>query len=358
MDVMPADSHPAVRDSHPAVRPGARGAATATAPAKVILTGEHAVNRGQAAVATALELRVACDVVLRGDGRYGLSSGDRAEAGTVEELAAFRARVDALRSAEALDAIRALAGSDYFAPVRYVLSQCIDGVGGVDVTWRSELPIGAGFGSGSAASASLVVALAAARGTPVEPADVASLAWSGDVIAHGGVASGLDSGACALGGAVRYTLERGPEPLALGVRFELVVADTGIVADTATVNAAVRERLAARPWLGSVFPAIGWLSEGVASALGAGDLAGLGSLLNLNQLALERLGVSCPEIDALVEAALAAGAWGAKLSGSGGGGIVLAVAEPRALEAVADAMAAAGAGSLVVTAGVEGARAA
>jgi mevalonate kinase len=83
----------------------------------------------------------------------------------------------------------------------------------------------------------------------------------------------------------------------------------------------------------------------------------LGHLLNLGQVLLEKLGVSCPEIERLVEAALGAGAFGAKLSGSGGGGIVIALPPPGGEARVAAAMAEAGGATMVVAAGAEGVRA-
>jgi mevalonate kinase len=94
----------------------------------------------------------------------------------------------------------------------------------------------------------------------------------------------------------------------------------------------------------------------VGSADGGVDLVTLGHLMNLNQLLLEKLGVSCPEIERLVEAALGAGALGAKLSGSGGGGIIIALTEPGQQEAVAAAIEAAGGGSAIAATAAPGVR--
>ena len=78
--------------------------------------------------------------------------------------------------------------------------------------------------------------------------------------------------------------------------------------------------------------------------------------MNLNQLVLEKMGVSCPELETLNRAALAAGALGAKLSGSGGGGIMLALTSPETKAAVAVAIAQAGGEALTPEVAVEGAR--
>lgn len=345
----------APRDEHPPPR-----RAVASAPAKAILLGEHAVNREQPALATALDLRARCLAYARGDGRYSFRSDARTESGGLAEVRAFRAEVDRARGDGDVAGIRELAERDFFAPARYVLGQLLDRVAGefrgVDAEWESPIPIGAGLGSGAAASAALVVAVGALQGREPSPREVADVAWQGDVIAHGGIASGLDSGACALGGVVRYTLAAGPEPVSAPGTLPLVVGDTGVVANTAAVNGRVRGSLAQRPWRAHLFGEIGLLAEAAAGALADGDLERLGRLMNLNQLVLERLGVSSPELDALVEAALEAGALGAKLSGSGGGGIVVALAAPGGTKAVAAAMEGAGGSSYVVGAAAEGAR--
>src|SRR5215212_2282562 len=94
--------------------------AVSSAPAKIILFGEHGVNRQQPALSTAVDLRTYCRVTARVDGRYGFSTDKRSEEGEVEQLRIFKASVDELRAAKALDAIREVA-LDFFAPARYVL---------------------------------------------------------------------------------------------------------------------------------------------------------------------------------------------------------------------------------------------
>jgi mevalonate kinase len=332
----------------------------ASAPAKAILLGEHAVNREHPALAAALGLRASCALRTRDGGGYSFGAGERRESGDLDDVRRFRADVDAARRSGALERIAEIAARDFFAPARYVLAELLERApakfGGLDAEWESPIPVGAGLGSGAAASAAFAVAAGELLGAPVERREAAELAWHGDVIAHGGVASGLDSGTSALGGVVRYTLADGPAQVPSPAPLPLVVADTGVVANTAAVNTRVREGLAARPWRAHLFTEIGLLAEAATKAVAAADLERLGRLMNLNQLVLERLGVSCPELDALVEAALEAGALGAKLSGSGGGGIAVMLVAPETAEAVAAATERAGGRSYVLAAGVEGAQ--
>lgn len=330
----------------------------ASAPGKVILLGEHGVNRGQPALAAAVGLRTSCRVRTRADGRYTLASGDRSEAVSREQLLRFKSDVEAWRAADRPDVLREATAGDFFAPARYALTHLVasaDG-SGLDIEWRSALPVGSGLGSGAAAVGAMLLAAGRVLGAGLETGDIARLAWQGDVVAHGGMASGLDSGACVLGGVTRYTLADGPQPLPCPAVLPLVIADTLVRARTGDVNARVRSVLTSHPSRAHLFGEMGLLAQVAQDALAADDLPKLGELLNLNQMLLERLGVSSPEIERLAEAALEAGALGAKLSGSGGGGIVIALAHPGAEPEVAAAMEAEGGRILPAPAGVPGAR--
>ena len=330
----------------------------ASAPGKIILFGEHAVNRRQPALVTAFNRRVHCRATVRDDDQYSFTFGEESALGSRAQLLAFKTEIDGLRAAEKIDELRAFTRGDFFAPVRYVLAHVVErGDGpGLDVEWRSELPISSGMGSGAAASAALAFAAISAGRRQPEPQDVAWLAWQGDIIAHGGVASGLDSGACALGGLVRYTLVSGPEAVPLRANLPVVIGDTLVRASTGDVNTRVRLWLQEHPYRMHLFAEIGLLVEHALHALDAGDLDVLGHLMNLNQLVLEKIGVSSLEIDRLIQAAVGAGALGAKLSGSGGGGIIVALVSSERQCDVAAAIDAAGGRSLVVAAGVDGVR--
>jgi mevalonate kinase len=262
------------------LRRGARvmAASAASAPGKVILLGEHGVNRCQPALAAAIDRRVHCRVARRTDAVYAFQGDGRSEEIGRADLLAHKERIDALRAGGALDELRRATAGDFFAPARYVLAHVAEGhaLPGLDIAWRSELPVGAGLGSGAAASAAMAFAALLAAGQRPDPRRVADLAWQGDVIAHGGVASGLDSGASALGGVTRYTVADGPTPAA-GPALTLVVADTGIQANTADVNTRVRRWLEAHPARTHLFGDMGLLVEEASAALESGDWCGSGT---------------------------------------------------------------------------------
>jgi mevalonate kinase len=118
-----------------------------------------------------------------------------------------------------------------------------------------------------------------------------------------------------------------------------VIAHTGVGAPTSEINSRVRLWLEEAPEARfKSFQAIGDVTSAGLIALEQGDWAALGRWMTLNQLLLEKIGVGCPEASRLIDLALAAGAHGAKISGSGGGGIVIALV-PEARQAhVAEAL--------------------
>jgi mevalonate kinase len=332
-----------------------------SAPAKIILFGEHGVNRQQPALATAVDLRTYCCVTLRNDGDYRLHTGSHSEQGELGQVRAFAQMIDGLRESQALDLIREQA-RDFFAPARYVLGHLLGQLPssavdlGFDVTWRSTLPIGSGLGSGAAASTSMVRAIYGAVGESVAPEEIIQAAWQGDIIAHGGVASSLDSSTATYGGLIRYTVAAGAEVLPFDASLSIVIGDTLVQHNTAALNTHVRRWLEERPGRMQHFGDMGWLVRQATGALQNGDTTSLGHLMNLHQLIQEKLGTSVAEAEALIASALEAGALGAKISGSGGGGIVITLVEAEKKEAVAEAINAAHGRAYVVTTGTGGVR--
>ncbi|MDX2140173.1 MAG: mevalonate kinase [Chloroflexota bacterium] len=335
--------------------------AVASSPGKVILFGEHGVHRGVPNITTAVTLRTYCRVSTRSDTRYTLRSAANTEDGSCDDLLAFKAQVDGLRAAKDIDAIVDLIRHDFYAPGRYVLSHVASRIDtfGVDVEWVSDIPIGSGLGSGAAANSAMVKATYAALGHELTQKDLIFLAWQGDAIAHGGYGSSLDSITCVMGGFVVYT--RHPDhdqPVALSVSqpLPLVIGDTQVAHSTNKTNTHIRLWLEENPSRIQVFRVMGYLQPQFLSALQMHDLPTLGNLMYLHQLLQFRMGVSIPESDRLVEAAVSAGAYGAKISGSGGGGIIIAIGADAALPDIATAIDAAGGRSYLVASGAEGTR--
>lgn len=336
---------------------------TTSAPAKAILLGEHAVNRNQPAIAASVGLRMKCHA-RRGGYFYHLQSPGHARTFTRDEVTALGAQVDAWRQAQNYPAIRELAAGDYFAPAKYIIAHALRDheilADGLDIAFESAIPRSGGLGSGGAANVALAMALAAIAGLPRDISareQIGRWAYLGDVVAHGGIASALDTQTSLLGGVIRYTSSAWGEPIPIASGLHLVIGDTGVRGQTSEVNSRVREWLAAAPTRMRYFEMIGVLSEAAQHSLAQGDWRSLGRLMNMNQLVLEKIGVSCPELERLIEAAIGAGAFGAKLSGSGGGGIMIALTTAEARDTVAQALRHAGARAVYAPdVGVDGAR--
>ncbi len=304
----------------------------ASAPAKLILCGEHAVVYGRPAIALPLADLRACASVEPAAPGAGLRLV-AADLGSAWDVAANPEHP-----------LSELA----MATLAYLGRPTAD----LTLTLRSAIPIASGMGSGAALGTALARALAAWAGVALAPAQLAELVYASERRYHG-TPSGIDNTVVAFEQAIWFE-RRQPapliEPIAIGAPLTLLVGDTGVRSSTLLPVGAVRERWQAEPAVYEArFDAIGALVAEARIALAVGDSALLGRLLDSNQRLLEQLGVSSPQLERLVAAARAAGALGAKLSGAGWGGVMLALVTPQTRPAVEAALRAAGAAQVLAT---------
>ena len=195
---------------------------------------------------------------------------------------------------------------------------------GVEIRIASSIPIGRGMGSSAALAVALVRALADARGEPAPDADeVFARAMPIEEVFHGNP-SGLDVAVSARGGVIRYRRAEPPiiDPIGQTPAGEIVVLDSGLVGNTAELVASVA---AQRPEVDPILERIGAIAD--AALYNLYNPPALGELLAENHVLLRKIGVSTPELDDLVVLAREAGAYGAKLAGAGGGGVVIALTD-------------------------------
>jgi mevalonate kinase len=298
----------------------------ARAPGKVILLGEHAVVYGHPALAGALTDGVVVEAT-PGMGSLRIPAwGVAVRAGDATPLARAYAAILERLSAE----------PGWSAPE-------------VDLTARFDLPSGAGLGSSAALSVAIARALGLAAAHPVEGQLLLETAMAAETVFHGR-ASGIDHAVAALGGFGLFTRKSGLEPLAAAQPVPLVIGHTGRARDTAGRVARVAELYASSDETKTRFQAIEQLVARAVAAIAEGRFGDLGAAMDENQRHLSALEVSCPEIDALCRLAHDAGAVGAKLTGGGGGGCVIALAPGRE-EAVRAAWAHEGYASFVTSVG-------
>lgn len=270
---------------------------------KVILLGEHSVVYGQPALAAGLSRGVSAQVVPAETDRFTASPWDVDLRG--DDLGA--------ESAESLGRAFAAVREHYPADAVHVHA---------DV----DLPGGAGLGCSAALGVAVVGALDAHFGTPRtdEERGAFSLRW--ERVFHGNP-SGVDNAMAACGGVAVF--EHG-QPLArVQPRrgLPIVIAHSGESSSTKEVVGGVAEQHAKEPErLQELFGAIGALVRNAKLAVQDGDLRALGQLMDMNQALLSAMFVSTEKLEALCRAAREAGALGAKLTGAGGGGCMIALA--------------------------------
>jgi mevalonate kinase len=282
---------------------------------KTILLGEHAVVYGVPAIAVGIDRGVRARAVERPDGPSTLSVRSWNISVTDDDPAndlgrALRALLEALRGEGA--------PSRAFA-----------------IELESELPPGGGLGCSAAMG--VAIARAVAPGASDDAVQARAMAW--EQVFHG-TPSGIDAAVAARGGCVCFRRGHPIEPVHVrGAPLHLCIGSTGIASSTREMVESVASLRARRPEIvDKSFEGIRSLVSNARHAIEAGDATALGRLMDLNQMILSGLLVSTPEIERMCELARGAGALGAKLTGAGGGGSVVALV-PNA--AVAEAVVAA-----------------
>ncbi len=294
--------------------------AVASAPGKTILFGEHFVVRGEPAVAVAVGLRARVEAEIGGDAvvveskNLGLRESFPLHGGGEGPLypVAVAAR-EGLRAANADTGVR--------------------------VVVDSQIPPAAGMGSSAAVAVATVAAVAAAAGAEVEAEEVSRLAYRAEEVVHG-KPSGIDNTVSAMGGAILYVKGEGARRLDIDFSpVELVLADTGIPRNTGAMVRRVLSLAERHPEVFSaIYRAAGLLARRAAELMEAGEFEAVGELMNVNHGLLSSIGVSRYEIERLVYAARRHGAFGAKLTGAGGGGFIVALAPRGVGRRIAEAL--------------------
>jgi mevalonate kinase len=297
----------------------------ATAPAKIILFGEHAVVYNQPAIAIPISnIRAQAEI------ETSLNPGVTIIAGDLGEMIPVNIDIESVDNALA-------------QTVRLVLQRLEIQPQGLVIHLHSQIPMASGMGSGAAVSTALARALSEALGHPLENDVLNEIIYEVEKMHHG-TPSGIDNTVIVYERPVYYVREQDIKPVIVGTPFHLIIGDTGQGALTKIAVGAVRALLESDPvHIQPVIEQIGELTRLAQEALEEGDFERVGSLMNENHSLLQTLTVSSPELDHLVQAARDAGALGAKLSGGGRGGNMIALVTPDTAEQVKTAIMQAGA---------------
>lgn len=298
----------------------------ASACAKTILLGEHAVVYDQPAIALPVStLRV----------KATIEPGIGLETGTV------------LIKVPSLNLDTKLSSLPQTHPISISIHATLQRLGIKEQpTFRLRLtnnfPLGAGLGGSAAIAVAIARGLSSFLGHPLGQPEINAIAFESEQAAHGSP-SGVDNTVVSLEKPIFFRKEYKPEILTPGVNFPFVIADTGISKQTHTVVGELAQKRFENANIGNLMSAIGDLSKAGRKAFTSGKASLLGSQMDENQYLLEQLGVSSPELHNLVIAARAAGAIGAKLTGGGRGGCILALIPTEKRETIEQALTKAGA---------------
>jgi mevalonate kinase len=302
----------------------------ASAPGKIILFGEHAVVYGRPALAVPVT-QVHADVDVSDSPRPGIWI----EAPDVK----LEAELNTLSSDHPIASVI----HNFLFLVR------VSRFPNLAIKINSTIPVASGLGSGAAVTVALTRALAAHLHYEMAEEEVNAFTYEIEKLHHG-TPSGIDNTVVTYVRPVYFVKGQSIETLQVGKPFTIVIADTGISAPTKESVGDVR-----RLWMNdrsrweTVFDKIGEISFTARRAIEAGKPELLGELMNENHALLKTLTVSSPELDKLVEAAQQAGALGAKMSGGGRGGNMIALVESEHAETVSRTLKEAGARNTIRT---------
>ena len=302
---------------------------------KVILFNEHFVVYGIPAIASAIGAKTTAQVQRRAG--YGIEIEDERP-----ETKGYKAE-KAAQQKESLDLM-----------LKFMKINTIKDA--YHVTLGGDLVAASGVGASAASCAAIARAFSEELQLNYSDDKVNEVAYEGEKGYHG-TPSGIDNTAATYGGLIWYKRKDAShlmERMKLKKPVEIVMGSTGLVADTKVVVGGVKERREKEPEkYGQIFHDAERLVYEARKELEAFNLKKVGEYMNQNHTMLQQIGVSCPELDLLVDLARNNGALGAKLTGTGKGGYMVALTPTRVLrERVARAMEKKGFQALRTTIGV------
>lgn len=312
---------------------------TASAPGKLVLYGDHAIVHGRPGIVTAV------------DHRYRVTA-----ARLGEPLLRIRTAMAPERTVRIGEADWTLSPQTAFVEAAVKrLQQEISLEGGFRIVTDGPAQ-SYGLGSSSAVTVATLAATAALCDAAPSRDQLYRMARAA-VLDVQGTGSGLDVAASTWGGTL-YLERAGAVPAAVATdALPLVVAYSGTkVGTTSLINQVASLRARQPDLVDALFALAGRIAIRARAYLEEGRWCELGTMTDLYQGLLESLGVGTADQARLIYAARSAGAWGAKLSGAGGGDCMFALAAGSDRARVAAQITAAGGQVLQLATGAPGVR--
>lgn len=277
-----------------------------SAPGKLMLFGEHAVVYNRPCIVTAVSARITVEV-------KKISAGLEIDAPQAKD---FRFVEEAVR----------------------VFKEKYKTNGGLKIKTQSDFSSQYGFGSSSAVTVATIFGLSQLYQIPLTKKEIFNLGYQVTLNIQG-VGSGFDIAAAVFGG-ILYFLTGGKTIKPLSVKnLPIVVGYSGIKADTPKIVKSLKLKIKnSKEKFNQIFDKIAQIVEVAKIELGKENWKKLGELMNENHQLLQQLGVSTKKLDLMCQAAVSAGAYGAKLSGAGGGDCMIALVSENKRQAVESAI--------------------
>lgn len=275
---------------------------------KVILFNEHFVVYGIPAIASAIDKKTIAEVKKCNGNEFIIHDNREETPGYKKEK--FEQQKESIRR------IKKAMGID----------ECIE------IWLHGSLRAASGVGASAASCAAIARAIADEFNMKFSDEEINEFAYEGEKAYHGNP-SGIDNTCATFGGLVWYEKGKKMERLNISKPVEIVMGDTGIVANTKKAVEGVRERKEKyKEKYDEIFNEAKELVYNARNALLTMNLKEVGMLMNKNHELLQEIEVSSPELDFLVDIALKNGAYGAKLTGGGLGGYMVALTPGEELQ--------------------------
>ena len=294
---------------------------TSSAPAKVYLFGEHAVVYGEPAVPCAIERRATVTVERRSDSQICVQANDLTLDGFT---VTWGGRTDSRPDVDVPTPLIETAMGYLDGAIEQALEAAGESGIGFDITVESAIPLGAGLGSSAAVVVAGIDAATRELGVELAPQTIADRAYQVEYEVQDGQASRADTFCSAMGGAVRVEGDDCRQLIDVPT-LPFVIGYDGDAGDTGELVAGVRSLKEEYGFAADTVAAIGDIVRSGERALREDDVGEIGRLMDFNHGLLSALGVSARSLDSMVWAAREAGADGAKLTGAGGGGCIVAL---------------------------------
>jgi len=305
---------------------------TTSAPAKTILFGEHAVVYGKLGIATTVDRRCTVktgygneDNVLINSRGLGLK-----EYLSRDELFGLFEEIEGLKEKRDFDKLKEVAKKDKLAPSFFVTASLMKRYGFKPAEISIETEVPKNLGSSSSTFSALSLGVSRFLGKDTSRKEISDFAYEGDVIAHGGMPSGIDNSIVTYGGYIQYRKSEGVKPLDIRFEIPLIFVDSGEPAKTAeTVHYVRKQREENEKFVDHIFDKLEKTSVKALDALKNQNLGSMGRLMTDYYFDLQKLNISTQNLDEIIGIAMEHKALGAKPTGGWGGGCCIVLARDQ-----------------------------